>query len=143
MIKNERQYKITKGWLKNFGQALKEVSNKGEDIDPLLIQLEGDAIRSQMADLKKDIREYERLKIRKTIVVKSVFEISTMLISARIMRHMTQKQLAQKVGVAEQQIQRYEETDYQNASLSTIHNIANILNITTSTFHATIKNKKK
>ena len=48
---------------------------------------------------------------------------------ARIARGLTQKDLARKLGVKEQQIQRYEETDYASASLSRLNEVIKALDI--------------
>jgi DNA-binding XRE family transcriptional regulator len=141
MIKNQRQYKITNKWLRDFTKALKEVSNKEPDVDPLLIQVEVNAIKSQIKEFKKDIKEYNRLKIRHTTPIKSVYDLGNALVKARIMNHLTQKQLGVMIGVKEQQVQRYEETDYQNAALHTILEIAKLLKVTSSSFSISIKKK--
>lgn len=47
-----------------------------------------------------------------------------MLIEERRRLGLTQKQVADKLGMKEQQIQRYEATHYQSANLKRIHEIA-------------------
>lgn len=49
MIKNQRQYEITKRWRRDFKAALEEVREKD---DPLLVQLEAAAINSQIKEPK-------------------------------------------------------------------------------------------
>ena len=51
------------------------------------------------------------------------------LIRARIALRLTQKQLAERVGLKEQQIQRYEETDYVSASFSRLQEIIKALGL--------------
>ena len=51
------------------------------------------------------------------------------LIRARIARGLTQRDLAMKLGIKEQQIQRYEETDYASASLARINEVIKALDI--------------
>ena len=65
MIKNERQYKITSAQADRFSQALRELERQvaeSSDIHPLLLKARKEAIQSQLADLKDDLREYETLK---------------------------------------------------------------------------------
>lgn len=50
-----------------------------------------------------------------------------MLIEERKRLGFTQKQLAEKMGLCEQQIQRYEATRYQSASLRRIEEVAQAL----------------
>ena len=57
----------------------------------------------------------------------AVDELPTVLIKARISQGLSQKDLAERIGLKEQQIQRYEATDYASASLSRIKEVANAL----------------
>ena len=126
MIKNERQYRFTKTQVKRFEQTLMELKSRdpeGLDVHPLLAKAQVDAASSQLADLRKQLREYESLKSGKfdfseLMVVTS---LPAMLVKARIARGMTQRDLAERIGLKEQQIQRYEATDYASASLGRIH----------------------
>lgn len=59
MIKNQRQYKITKTHLDKFKEAFLNLENK--DVIPL-IELEKSALQSQIIDLKRDIDAYDDLK---------------------------------------------------------------------------------
>lgn len=49
-----------------------------------------------------------------------------MLVKALIARGWTQRQLAEAVGMAEQQIQRYEANDYRSTSLARLCGIATV-----------------
>ena len=49
--------------------------------------------------------------------LKPLHEFRSALTGARIKAGLSQKQLAEKLGLKEQQIQRYEATDYESASL--------------------------
>ena len=49
--------------------------------------------------------------------------ILAMLIKARIARRMSQRDLAERIGLKEQQIQRYEATNYASVSLSQIKDV--------------------
>lgn len=53
--------------------------------------------------------------------------IPEMLIEERLRLNLTQKQLAEKLGLKEQQIQRYEASRYQTASLRRLKEVANAL----------------
>ncbi len=130
MIKNEKQYKITKSRLKDFARSLK-VSKEGKFPDPVIQKAMVEAIKSQMDDLKKEIREYERLKNKKVprIKISSFHELPYTLICSRISHGYTQKQLAQKLKMPEQQIQRYEAENYRAVSFETLMRVAQVLKI--------------
>ncbi|WP_373544943.1 helix-turn-helix domain-containing protein [Chamaesiphon sp.] len=147
MIQNERQYRITQTKLREFSQLL-------ADLDPPLGSLpclgNPDGMTPQdpnlhprqvigwtnsynltIRQLKQELAEYEQLKSGNisTFVLGSLDDLPTTLIKARIATGMTQKELADKIGVREQQIQRYEASHYNSASFDRLRSIANTLNI--------------
>ena len=134
MITNDRQYKITKAQIENFQQSLAEVdyaSSNSKNIHPKLFEVQKNAIESQLNDLMFVVQEYEDLKAGKIAIaeVNSIKELPISLIKSRIANGMTQADLAEKVGVKMQQIQRYESEFYETASIKTLIKIAEQLNI--------------
>ena len=137
MIKNERQYRFTKTQVNRFERTLADLRSRNpEDIDvhPLIAKARVDAVSGQLADLKEQLRVYESLKAGEFEVkqLEVVSDLPTMLISARIAQGMTQKDLAERIGLKEQQIQRYEATDYAKASLARIREVARGLRVKSS-----------
>ena len=126
MITNEVQRRNTDAHLRRFEEALVNLKDKGGDEPTKLAQLEIDAVSAQASDLRAELDEYDRLRSGEvsTIDASSLAELSTLLIKARIARGWTQRQLADALGVAEQQVQRYEATEYRSASLARICDIA-------------------
>ena len=128
MIKNERQYRITRVQAERFERSLEELrqgNEDDEDLHPLIAKAREDAIRSQLSDLRSELREYEALKAGDFELgqLGVVSGLPAMLIKARIARGMSQRDLAERIGLKEQQIQRYEATDYASVSLSRIKDI--------------------
>lgn len=62
-------------------------------------------------------------------VLDSFDELPQALIKARIALRLSQKDPADRLGIKEQQIQRYESTDYQSASMSRLHDIVQALGV--------------
>ena len=64
MIKNERQYRITKAQAKKFDAAIRNLETAPQDkrVHPKLQKAQLDALRSQLSDLHKELQEYEALK---------------------------------------------------------------------------------
>ena len=58
MIKNDQQYEITKSQIVIFESALNDLACKPA-LDPLLKKLEGDALRSQLDELRESAEQYE------------------------------------------------------------------------------------
>ena len=109
MITNERQYRITRSWARRFQQALARFDDDSRDgVHPSIVKAERDALMSQLEDLRAEIDEYERLKsaTESVISVASFGELAEGLIKARIAAHLSQKELAENLGLKEQQIQR-------------------------------------
>jgi transcriptional regulator with XRE-family HTH domain len=133
MIKNERQYRITKSEAQKFRLAIERLENTPPDPDvhPLLAKAEVDGLRSELEELDEELRQYEALRSGQQEIspVDSVQDIPQRLIEARIRAGLTQEQLAQKIGLKPQQLQRYEATDYGSASLARVAEIAQILNV--------------
>ena len=128
MIKNERQYKFTKAQVERFERTLAELrSRRPEDTDlhPLVAKAQEDAVSGQLMDLKEELQIYESMRAGTFSLeqLEVVSELSNMLIGARIAQGISQKELAERIGLKEQQIQRYEATDYASASLSRIREV--------------------
>ena len=135
MIKNERQYRITKTQATRFAQTLESLARRADEdsgIHPRIAQAREDALRSQLGDLERELREYESLKAGGFELDElNVFaQLATFLIKARIARGLSQRELADRIGLKEQQIQRYEATDYASASLARIKEVASALGAT-------------
>ncbi len=90
-----------------------------------------DVVRAQADDLRNELAEYERLRsgAESTFSASSLEELATVLVKARIARGWTQRQLAGALGMAEQQIQRYEANEYRSTSLARLCDIANALGV--------------
>lgn len=129
MITNEVQYRATKAHLAQFEEAA--VSLEARRDQSKLMQLELDAVRAQADDLRSEIEEYELLRSESvsSFAAGSLPDLAILLVKARIARGWTQRQLADALGVAEQQVQRYESTRYRAASLARICDVASALGV--------------
>ncbi len=129
MIQNERQYKVTKGQIKKLTDALKASGATKKKMDTRVYKAMVAGIESQIRELKDQLVLYDKLKETKAFTYSSVVELPEILIKTRIARGYTQKQLAEKVKIAPQQIQKYEATQYKTVNLKRIIEISNALNI--------------
>lgn len=132
MIKNEKQYKITKAQLNLLAKALNTSDDTGyENVHPILVKAQRDAVQSQYNQLYKQIEVYEFLKAGKfnQLDLESFDLLPQGLIKARIARGFSQKELAESLGLKEQQIQKYEATDYASASFERLKQVINALNL--------------
>lgn len=134
MIKNEHQHEITKAAAEKFESALArliESAQQSEAPHALLWKVQKDALQSQLAQLHSEIEEYELLSSGKQSVLElqSLEELPFSLIKARIAAGLTQKDLANRLGLPEQQVQRYEANDYASANFSRVLEVSRALGI--------------
>ena len=132
MITNDVQYRTTKTLLARFQQAVVGLEG-GLDTagNKKLHQLQIDAARAQTEDLAAEIDEYEQLLSGATtsFSADSLSDLPLMLVRARVARGWSQRQLGSALGIAEQQIQRYEANGYATASLSRLCEVADALGL--------------
>jgi transcriptional regulator with XRE-family HTH domain len=130
MIKNEKQYQVTQKKLAEFKVALQLLLGN-QEMSPEEIEIRRGFTESQMEVFLEEMQEFEKLKGGKVpwLDLKSFSDISDMLIKARIAKGWNQGELADKLGLKAQQIQRYESTDYETASFARMMQIFDTLEL--------------
>ncbi len=133
MITNERQYKITKNQLQSFEQAHAAAlaTDPAPGVQPRIQQAMQEGLASQIEDLREQVRRFEALRAGEVagIVVTSLLGLLPALIEARIAAGLTQQALAERLGIAEQQVQRYEATMYAGVSIERIQAVADAVGL--------------
>ena len=129
MIRNLHQYRVTKAQMTRLEKALKRARDAETRLQPALHKAMITGMEAQIAELRQELEEYDSLKNRDVISVGSFEELPEVLIKARIARGWTQGQLARKLKLKEQQIQRYESVDYRTVSLGRLLDIVEALDI--------------
>jgi transcriptional regulator with XRE-family HTH domain len=133
VITNERQQRITAAEAKRFERAIARTEQEGPapGVDRRLHRATIAGMRSQLKDLRDELGEYEALREGKITrrVFHSFLEAPDALIEGRIARGFTQKQLGQKLGLPEQEVQRYEQTRYRAANVERLQEVADALGI--------------
>lgn len=129
VIKNQHQYRMTKAQLTRLEEALKRVRAAETRLQAALHEAMIAGMEAQVAELRQELEEYDSLKNHDVIAVGSFEELPEVLIKARIARGWTQRQLARKLKLKEQQIQRYESVNYRTVSVGRLLDIAQALDI--------------
>ncbi len=130
MITNERQYKITKALLGDVEETLARAREASAQLSDEIRELHLAALAGNLESLQAKIDEYEALRGGKDpLTASGLEELPILLIKARIRRGWTQRQLAGKLGLKEQQIQRYEAHEYHGVTLERLTDIANVLDV--------------
>jgi len=137
MITNERQYRITSAQLEKFRKAIEDFDIKAvikQTKSKVLAKAELDALRSEYENLSIQVHEYETLKSGTVEILKAsnLEELPSILIRARIAKRFSQRQLADAIGLKEQQIQRYEAEEYASANLPRLAEVAKSLGLNIS-----------
>jgi len=130
MICTEKQYAITTEWLAKFKEAL-AVAIKRQPENEWAQKLEVNALKSQIAELEADLNHYDLLKSGEISVAKphSLETLPTTLIETRITHGWSQSDLAAALNIELQQVQRYEASEYMEAGLAELIEVANVLNV--------------
>jgi DNA-binding XRE family transcriptional regulator len=133
MITNERQYRITKAALKRFedGLAALKTSGPGPDVHPRIHAATIEANESQRDELREELERYDNLRSGRIAqrTLHSLRELPIVLIEARIAARLTQRELAQRLGVPEQQVQRWEANSYSGVAIERLQEIADALQL--------------
>jgi ribosome-binding protein aMBF1 (putative translation factor) len=131
MIANEVQRRVTQTAIREFEEALAHVEEQNAELDPRLRRGMREGMESQLADLRAELAEYEALRSGQVheLQLRSLAELPAALIRARIAAGLSQKELATRLGLKEQQIQRYEATHYAGATLARIQAVVDALGV--------------
>ncbi|EDX70921.1 Helix-turn-helix domain protein [Coleofasciculus chthonoplastes PCC 7420] len=136
MIKNEKQYEYSQECAKKFEYSIKMLDQDEalKNKDPDGWQLSRDVKKSHLRALQAEITEYERLiNCDKSqpiqIKVESLNKLPDALIQARIAAKMSQGELADLLGIDQQRVKQYEDTDYQCASFVEILEVSTALGV--------------
>ena len=129
MITNQRQYLVAQAQAERFRQAL--AVPDAQDVHPKAAKAMRAGLRSQLDDLEAEVAEYDALRQGKitSLEAESIVGIGAALIKARIVRNLTQKELAERLELAEQQVQRYESTQYHGVATERLQQVADALRL--------------
>lgn len=132
MIKTEKEYLEAKKRLEQEYKTMDEheIKMKSAGLNSEQIKLAIDPLKSFSIQLREEVEEYERLKRGQFDVVVNLNGLGRTLIALRIYKGMSQKDLAEKLGVLEPQISRDERNEYHGASIEKIQKVLNALDVT-------------
>jgi HTH-type transcriptional regulator / antitoxin HipB len=128
MIQNEHQYKVTQGEVKKLQQAVDKLLEQSASMLPVQVSAIQNSFQQQIDRMQAELREYDGLKAGKVeITMGAIEDLPKVLIQKRISLGMTQKELAEKLGIKEQMVQRYESTAYESISCQRLIEVWNAL----------------
>ena len=123
MIKDELEYQVSQEWVERFNKtiAAMERDEEAKRKDFLKWDASRSAIQCHLDQLHEEIAEYERLincnkKEPIEIVVENLNKLPDALVKARIAAKMSEKELAEMLGIDPDRIKEHEAKSYQSAS---------------------------
>lgn len=133
MIYSDKQYGVSSAQLATLRHALGTAEMRTAD-QAWLQKAEINALKSQITDIEAELAEYVLLKSGQVSFSKSyaLEELPCVLVQARIASGMSQTDLAEKLGMKPQQVQRYEATNYMGASLGRLIEVSKVLGVKAS-----------
>ena len=131
MIRTEREYRITAAAAARFRETIANPGDPPKGVHPKLHKASIDGMKGQLVELEAQIESYDALKggKLKAALRGTLEELGALLVRARIARQWTQRELAERLGVHMQQIQKYEADDYASASLQRVRDVATALGL--------------
>ncbi|MGK7902202.1 MAG: helix-turn-helix domain-containing protein [Hormoscilla sp.] len=125
MIKNEFQYEVTQEWVEKFSNYIMkmEQDEEAKRKDFQKWEVSRGVLQYHLDELNAEIAEYERLincdnSQPIEIVVRFLNELPDVLIKARMAAKISEKELAEIIGVEEERIKHCEKRSYGDATWS-------------------------
>lgn len=135
MIRTDQEYELTRQKLADQEDRVRQQAAqlKAMGIDKDGIKRVLDPIRSFSAQLQDEIETYERLKRGEFPEIENFDGMGQLLIALRISKGITQRELAQRMGVNESQVSRDERNEYAGVTLDRAQRILEALQVTLTT----------
>ena len=131
MIRNETEYQEAvrrqKEERKRLAEHKARLKKTGLSADELRRAL--DPLRSFHLQLEEEIESYERLKRGELEELENLHGIGRTLIAVRIALGLTQRELAERLGVHESQVSRDERNEYHGIAVERVSKILDALGV--------------
>jgi HTH-type transcriptional regulator/antitoxin HigA len=130
MIKNEKQYRITKKKLLSIHDEAKQIRGAHEHL-PAKERLILVSLMTMQDQLETEIATYDLIKTKAASLLeeRSIDDLPNLLIEFKIHSGMTQKEFSEKVGMKEQQLQRYEAENFKSISFKNLLKIIHAIGL--------------
>ena len=131
MIRSDAEYREAVARSRKSEERLieyrEELSRQGLSTDE--VEMTVGATVSLLDDLKDELAQYKRIKEGDLSGFGTLREVGRLLIAARLARGLSQRELADGIGVHESQVSRDERNEYQGISLERAAQILEVLEI--------------
>jgi len=130
MIRSDAEYQKAIERVNQEKKIVKKTKSnlKKEGLNPKEIERALNPLLSFMAQLEEEIETYEKIKRGDFETLENFEGLGRSLIALRINKNISQKELADKLEIAESQISRYEKNEYRGISIERVNEILHALN---------------
>ena len=131
MIRNETEYQEAVRRLKEERKRHRAQREKliEMDLNPDEVKRAMDPLESFHLQLSAEVAYYERLKRGEFPPLHNLDGLGQLLVALRIFRGITQRQLAERLGVHESQVSRDERNEYHGISIERAGRILDVLGV--------------
>ncbi|MEU5999071.1 helix-turn-helix transcriptional regulator [Streptomyces sp. NPDC047197] len=118
MIRNERQLAVSRKKLEELREAAEQSTGQDRQVWLRLAQ-----------EVLCEIEEFQSIRtgLTTSFELKSLDDLPSVLIKARLARNLTQSELAERLSVSEQMVQKDESGSYETARLDRLADVADAL----------------
>ena len=135
MIRNDNEYQEAVNRIKEEKKRMAVEKERliKEGLTPVEVKRALDPMRSFHMQLEEEVEGYEKLKRGEFEELLNFQGMGRMLIALRIHRGMSQRELAEKLGVHESQVSRDERNEYNGITLERLGKVVEALGVSLRT----------
>ena len=132
MIRSEKEYREAVERLRQDEEvlALQKEKLEGLGLSEEEVRRALEPMLSFRAQLEEEVEWYERIRRRDFGIIRDLSAVGTLLIALRIANGLSQRELAEKLGVSEAQVSRDERNEYHGITVDRAQRVLDAMNET-------------
>jgi DNA-directed RNA polymerase specialized sigma subunit len=132
MIRSEKEYREAVERLRQDEEvlALQKDKLEGLGLSEEEVRRALEPMLSFRAQLEEEVEWYERVRRRDFGIIRDLSAVGTLLIALRIANGLSQRELAEKLGVSESQVSRDERNEYHGITVDRAQKVLDAMNET-------------
>jgi DNA-directed RNA polymerase specialized sigma subunit len=132
VIRSEKEYREAVERLRQDEEvlALQKEKLEGLGLSEEEVRRALEPMLSFRAQLEEEVEWYERIRRRDFGIIRDLSAVGTLLIALRIANSLSQRELAEKLGVSEAQVSRDERNEYHGITVDRAQRVLDAMNET-------------
>jgi DNA-binding Xre family transcriptional regulator len=129
VIRSEKEYKEAVERLRKDEEvlALQKEKREGLGLSEEEVHRALEPMLSFRAQLEEEVEWYERVRRRDFGIIRDLSAVGTLLIAMRIANGLSQRELAEKLGVSEAQVSRDERNEYHGITVDRVQRVVDAM----------------